>query len=324
MGSRVRSKNHRGFTLIELLVVIAIIAILIALLLPAVQQAREAARRSTCKNQIKQLVLAITNYHDTHKCYPINYGYEFAGNRYDANNTSMRSFSWATFVLPYMDQTPLYKTINFNLSTTSGPNQAASNTVIQSFLCPSDAGNGNGRLAGRANGGGTRAVSNYRAVAGSNWDWGTRNLCRTCGRNGNTRNGLDYGNGLICRQSGRFTPVTRIKDVTDGTSNTFAIGESLPAKCDHCWWWWFNGGTGSTSVPLNHPNYINRTTPGNWPWTYGFASLHVGGGHFAFADGSVQFISENINSRNDINGNGVIGIYQNLGTISGGEVVSGY
>ena len=308
----VRKHRSRGFTLIELLVVIASIAILIALLLPAVQQAREAARRSTCKNNLKQIGLALQNYHDSHLCFPINWG-----TGYDAN--ADKSFSWATYILPFVEQAPLYKSINFSEHTGFASNLVASQTRITVFQCPSDAGNGNGSLPGRSNSGGTRGVSNYRAVAGSNWDWNIQNASATSGRS-TSRNGLDLGNGLICRQTGRTSPITRMRDVTDGTSNTFAVGEALPAKCDHCWWWWFNGGTGATAVPLNHPSYINRTSPGDWPWTYGFASLHVGGGHFAMVDGSVRFISENINSQTDINGVNV-GIYQKLGTISGGEVI---
>lgn len=113
-----------------------------------------------------------------------------------------------------------------------------------------------------------------------------------------------------------------MRDVTDGTANTLAVGESLPGKCDHCWWFWFNGGTGSTGHQLNHPTYMARTSPGNWPYTYGFASLHTGGGQFCMVDGSVKFISENIQSRTDANGNPAnVGIYQKLATISGGEVL---
>ncbi|MDA1014793.1 MAG: DUF1559 domain-containing protein [Planctomycetota bacterium] len=302
------TRRRSGFTLIELLVVIAIIAILVALLLPAVQQAREAARRSSCKNNLKQIGLALHNYHDTHGCFPINYG-----TNYSPGAGSNRSFSWATMILPQMEQSNIYKTLSFNQRTNWGANLTASNAVISNYLCPSDAGNGNGKLGGRSNGGGTRAVSNYRAVAGSNWQWGIA-FRTTQGRWANDYNGLDHGNGMICRQTGRSSPVTRIRDVTDGTANTLAVGESLPGKCDHCWWWWFNGGTGNVCIPLNHPNYINRTTPGNWPWTYGFASLHVGGGQFALADGSARFVNENVN----------IGIYRALGSISGAEIIGEY
>lgn len=315
-----RTKKNRGFTLIELLVVIAIIAILIALLLPAVQQAREAARRTQCKNNMKQLGLALHNYHDTHTTFPINYG-----TTYNPNDANGRGVGWMSLILPFIDQAPLYNTIDFSRHTHFPANRTAAETIMPALLCPSDPGNANGKLASRSNSGGTKSVSNYRAVAGSNWQWapGFNNRAATSSRWAGSQNGLDQGNGMICRQTGRTSPVTRMRDIVDGTSNTFAVGESLPDKCDHCWWYWFNGGTGSTAVPLNHPNYVNRTTPGNWPWTYGFASAHVGGGQFLMADGAVRFISENIDSRTDITApnNDLTGTYQRLATISGKEVI---
>ena len=124
----------RAFTLIELLVVIAIIAILIALLLPAVQQAREAARRSQCKNNLKQLATAIHTYHEMAKMFPSNInstGWSGQGN--------VGGFSWISNSLPYMDQGPLYKTLNCNQSAaTAGKNLTAFQTVIPGLLCPSN------------------------------------------------------------------------------------------------------------------------------------------------------------------------------------------
>src|SRR6056297_544562 len=131
----VRSGRRRaGFTLIELLVVIAIIAILVALLLPAVQQAREAARRSSCKNNLKQLGLALHNYHDTHGMFPINWGTGYDGT---TNPTSSVQFSWMTYILPYIEESALYDTINFNEALDDPNNNAAASTVIDTYLCPS-------------------------------------------------------------------------------------------------------------------------------------------------------------------------------------------
>ncbi len=149
------SKFRRGFTLIELLVVIAIIAVLIALLLPAVQQAREAARRSQCKNNLKQIGLAIQNYHDTFILFPMSY-------TTDATfTTATRGKSWITGVLPYIDQAPLYNTMEMSapmansttnpLPTPYSANTVAAMSILTGFLCPSNPTNGNGKLNGRAN-----------------------------------------------------------------------------------------------------------------------------------------------------------------------------
>ena len=118
--------TKRGFTLIELLVVIAIIAILIALLLPAVQQAREAARRSQCKNNLKQMGLALQNYHDTHRVFPISHG--------DTGN----SFGWRASVLPNIDQAPLYNKINFSENIINTDNLEVARTPLPVYRCPSD------------------------------------------------------------------------------------------------------------------------------------------------------------------------------------------
>ncbi|WP_339746885.1 DUF1559 domain-containing protein [uncultured Rubinisphaera sp.] len=304
-------KSVRGFTLIELLVVIAIIAILVALLLPAVQQAREAARRSACKNNLKQLGLALHNYHDTHQMFPINWTVN-----HNHNENTQEGFSWMAYILPFVEQSALYDTINFDVDLANAANSAAAQVAISTYLCPSDPLNQKGRLTGRANApssGTAYGVNNYKAVAGSNWAWGdhTGVVCVTCRRNPNSNNGLDAGNGFIARRTGYHaaSPPTLMKDVTDGTSNTLAIGEALPGACNHTWWWNSNAVTGSTGVPLNYYYPPGKYTIGDWPRNYNFASEHKGGGQFALVDGSVKFVSENIDTA----------IYRGLGTISGSE-----
>ncbi len=308
---------RRGFTLIELLVVIAIIAILIALLLPAVQQAREAARRTQCKNNVKQMGLALHNYHDTFNMFPPN----ITDNVY---NSTSRGRSWIVAILPYIDQAPMFNNLNFNLplaNSATNPLPAAdfnvnTNAAVMSLpalLCPSDSTNGNGRLNGRANieNVGFMGVTNYKAVAGSNWAWGTFPYTHSTGRNSGSNNGLDAGNGWNCRTAALTNNCTRIRDLTDGTSNVTMVGEVAAGRCTHTQWWWFNGTTATCGVPLNY--YVKNTaiTAGDWPNNYSFGSLHTGGGHFLMGDGTVRFVSENIDLQT----------YRNLATINGNETV---
>lgn len=318
-------RSRRGFTLIELLVVIAIIAILIALLLPAVQQAREAARRTQCKDHIKQLILALHNYHDVHDSFPMNYTLWNVTAPYNG-----QSQSWMVAILPYVDQAPLFEMVDFNYGVSNDPrnpngspsNQFVAQQVVPVYLCPSDT--NKGRMNGRANVGGTWGVNNYKAVAGSNWGWGNFQSVNTIYMStpwGNTNNGLDRGNGIIFR--GNVFPVANgFRDVKDGPAYTFGIGEAVPEWCTHTWWWWCNGTTGTCSVPLNvdaqHPNCQTGRrnvdlfcARGDWPNNYSFMSRHDGGAHFAMIDGSARFISQTV----DYN------TYRAMGTIRNDEVV---
>jgi prepilin-type processing-associated H-X9-DG protein len=291
--------------------------VLIALLLPAVQQAREAARRTQCKNNLKQLGLALHNYHDTYGTLPFSYFTPEAGGGYDANQ---RGRSWMSMILPQIEQGNLASRIvaGGNLQPSgstpeTNPNLLVAQTVIPAFLCPSD-NTGNGLMAGRANVGGNFAINSYKGVSGSNWVWGTFNpVVSTTGRFANNNNGLDYGNGLFCRNGAAPGTLTtsRLRDCTDGTSNTLAVGEAIPELCIHTWWWWFNGTTATTAIPLNY--YVkNKIDPGDWTNNYSFASRHTGGGQFTMADGSVRFVSENI----DLN------TYRWLSTVNAGEVTA--
>ncbi|QDT40551.1 putative major pilin subunit [Gimesia alba] len=298
--------SRRAFTLIELLVVIAIIAILIALLLPAVQQAREAARRSTCKNNMKQIGLALHNYHETHKMFPMSYKHTLDG----GYNNTQRGMSWICYILPFIDQANLYNQINQGQRLSDPANTTVSRNILTVMLCPSDPGTDSGILGGRANVGDERAVTSYKLVSGNNWAWGSFIHSDSKGRNAGNTNGLDWGNGFMCRNGSSKVNVTRIRDVTDGLSTTFAAGEALPRECTHNWWWWFNGSTANCAVPLNH--YINNTySAGDWPQNYSFASQHEGGAHFLMGDGAVRFVSENID----------LGTYRALASIQGGETI---
>jgi len=320
------ARRYRGFTLIELLVVIAIIAVLIALLLPAVQQAREAARRSQCRSQLKQLGLALHNYHDTFTSFPVSY---------DTGSTPVATGpqqSWICAVLPYIDQAPLYNVLNFSVGLTNDPrgtttppnNTWAAQQALPVLHCPSDT--SPPTLNGRSDGGpGNLGLTSYKTCAGTNWAWGTwqngsGQFAST--RWGQQNNGLDYGNGFLCRGWGH--PVnTLMRDITDGTSQTFMTGEAIGQYTQWDWWWLSNATTATCSIPLNAPPQCAaaaglsidaglKACAGDWPNNYSFKSLHVGGGHFGMCDGSVKFISQNIDYT----------VYRSVATIQGGESVT--
>lgn len=295
-------KLKRGFTLIELLVVIAIIAVLIALLLPAVQQAREAARRTQCRNNLKQLGLALHNYHGTFNVLP-------AG-RYSLAGTAYLGHSVQTMLLPYFDQAPLYNTMNTSVGFNSAPNfAAAALTILPGLLCPSNPVTEGVNWTGGSNPAGSdpnndSARTHYEPIA----DTGT-------GRNASLSLVVANGNGLIYHDS-----KTRFGDVTDGTSNTLAFCEIVstgPGRYDCCAWIAYADGIG-TQNGINAPF---RSTPGGTPpfahnmfggnSFSGPASYHVGGCHFLMTDGAVRFISQNLSQT----------VLTGLTTRSGNEVI---
>lgn len=303
-----QSDSRAAFTLVELLVVIAIIGVLVALLLPAVQAAREAARRMSCSNNIRQIALGMHNYHDTNSTLPINYG---GNQQYNTNGTGR---SWIAGLLPFIEQGNLANQIVAGAPLSNAANKLVSETPIPGLMCPSDGSNGRGKLPQRANVGDTRAITNYKAVAGGNWAWGDHNISQaSTARWGGSNNGLDRGNGIICRNADNQTGnYTTFADVTDGTSNTFAIGEAVPAWCSHSWWYWFNGSTATCGVPLNYRKGKVNLPPAldDWGRNYSFFSQHPGGVYFAFVDGSARFVNDNID----------ITIYRESATMNGSEV----
>jgi prepilin-type N-terminal cleavage/methylation domain-containing protein len=332
--------KRRGFTLIELLVVIAIIAILIALLLPAVQQAREAARRTQCKNNVKQIGLALHNYHDNFLVFP-------PGAVVNTSNTAApyQGWGWNLMILPFMDQAPLYNRYNFS-STLQASAVAAgpSTTVIGALRCPSDTGIAviqNFDVAATCNATATTVIqglvsrSNYPGVVG--W-W----------NNAGTATGLATGVlPTTTAYRGIFGINSRvgIRDMTDGTTNSIVVGERYTPSATgqttvlqpvgHCTWAGASGGgdiasaatiLGDTAATVVGGNAA--TTPfapasyginGNngtvqRGQTSGFGSLHVGGCHFLIGDGTVRFISENIDTT----------LYRNLGTVNDGAVIGDF
>ena len=334
-------RMRKAFTLIELLVVIAIIAILVALLLPAVQQAREAARRSSCKNNMKQIGLALHNYHDVHSVFPLNYEPTRNG-----ANPNLLGVSWITMSLPYLEQAPLYDLVDFtNLNDAGGTinryglDNAAARIVritpIATLMCPSnpqpkiftgaaiyDGGGWNGNSR-NMNGARTDYVGNMgfvwtgwkdcqEGVPPSQRFWVHPNI----EFDQNSYNLPSLGGVFWWRGS------AKMRDVVDGTSNTVAVFEN------HHW-----------QGPKNRPGQINK--PGLWFSPLGaintmtnainldvglittggtngnddtrctsFSSIHAGGAQCVLVDGSVRFVSENLDR----------GVQRAIATRAGGEL----
>ena len=328
-----RGRQKRGFTLIELLVVIAIIAILIALLLPAVQQAREAARRIQCRNNLKQLGLALHNYHDAYNCFPPGHGNSGGiqfGQSFDNEGTSA-NWGWGAHLLPYVDQAALFNRLNVG---NIGLDFAVANpSLLQemqkplpAFRCPSDTApdlntdqlvpSGDTGENDDCTGGTCQPLATSNYVAANDTD----NL------EGNNWNGM-FGR-VYATASGDTARCTRIRDITDGTSNTVAVGERA---------WELGGvrlqaavvfGTNGDNDNDNNRglNYVMATGGRRINDTCdtcdrGFSSLHEGGAHFLLADGSVRFITENIN--HDLSP-AIDSLYEYLVAIADGNVVSDF
>lgn len=337
-----RVRSRQAFTLVELLVVIAIIGILVGLLLPAVQAAREAARRMQCSNNVKQLALAFHNYHDTFRNFPLNFAWRarpgLGGGGPAISDTGK---SWLQMSLPFIEQAPLFNSIDFRfgLRLTGGipgdvvsiqRNRDAAATVIPTFLCPSDGEHNNGRLTRRSDtvsGNDSWAVTNYKACAGRNWANGIYAHPNTLGgRNGGNNDGLNAGNGVLSSNQQNTNPITRMRDLTDGTSNTFIIGEALPIFSQWNWWYNPNAATATTAIPLNFSlrrplpwptcglpaGDFSRKADCDWPNNYNFNSRHTGGGNFGLGDGSARFVSDSIDTE----------VYRGYASISSGEVVT--
>jgi prepilin-type N-terminal cleavage/methylation domain-containing protein/prepilin-type processing-associated H-X9-DG protein len=310
-------RSRPGFTLIELLVVIAIIAILIGLLVPAVQQVREAANRAQCQKNLKQIALAVHGFHDANKRMPSN------GSRFNTVNsgTGTTQFSWSFLarLLPFLEEAALYQTAG--IDTTSLRGNVATKTNIAIFFCPSDQARDNSPSPNTANNGITSApvaLTNYKGVSGSNFCWGN---WPNVGTNGSCdcfyQNNKGRGDGMFFRTDIIYT--LRFTDITDGTSNTFMIGEDIPLLDCWCAWPYANTAVGTCNFPPNLNldqkygvcNAAAVAADAAWVSTFGFRSRHPGGLQFAYADGSVHFIQESID----------LPTYRAMSTIRGGETL---
>lgn len=289
-----RSTPVKGFTLIELLVVMAVIAVLVALILPAVQNAREAARRSTCQNHLKQIGIALQTYHVAQRALPSGFiGVDATSGLHDING--INSFGWGTMILPLLDQENLYKELNTKLPMLDAFNSAGIAKPVVVFRCPSDGGadafeinDASGAILG------TLSSANYVG------HFGTKKIsdCYATPNQQCKADGLLFHNSLV-----------RLRDVTDGQSSTFLVGERRSGE---------PGGLNSTWVGAapNGENSIGRVLGTafhkmNSANQHAFSSTHVGGCFMLTCDGAAKFVSEEIDKA----------VWQGLGTHRGDELI---
>ena len=280
-------QRRPAFTLIELLVVIAIIGILLALLLPAVQQAREAARRTQCRNHLKQIGIALHNYHDQFRVFPPGSTNDVEQGGWIGNPLDRHIHSWASLLLPNLDDGNLYRSIDYNVSSMHPNNRDPASTVVSTYRCPSFAGPDYSDDPNYTRFGNRYAIQNYAAMGASDV-------------------GHIYGqNTGLFQPDGTIYPLSRhdSADVTDGLSNTILIAESREERMLV----WIDGGTASVvarrydasnsptyagpEISLNYSPYFDYSDPYS---EWGPSSQHVGGAFHLYGDGSVHFISENI------------------------------
>ncbi len=334
--------DRRGFTLIELLVVIAIIAILIALLLPAVQQAREAARRTQCKNNLKQVILALHNHHDVKNRFPpgTNIGrswwvnmttsptiYQDPPGGYQTNSSYPNEapcYSWMFFILPFVEQGNIYTMVDPTLKGGAWPwwlmmpnGKPVVSTSLPIYLCPTDPNAAGGwQEPGTAN---SAALSSYMGCVGTHTWKAVPSGSFPDPRGGTFTNAIGQDGMLYVNSS------TKFRDVTDGTSNTIFFGERpCPNDKEYGWsmagWGGDGGGFGVGDVVLGMEERINgiNTAPdyfrigksNNYGDLFHFWSRHAGGAQFGMVDGSVQFISLSVDKN----------VLRALATRDGGEV----
>ncbi len=358
-----RSAARRGFTLIELLVVIAIIAVLIALLLPAVQAAREAARRSQCVNNLKQIALAAMNYESSNSCFMQGFGV----NWYPAWGQNWVGPGAFLAMAPYMEQGQIYNSANFSVGFFYPDNNTVFAHGINTLWCPSD-----GSISQKFDIPDGNYVSGthpylvaYGSYAGCTGTWfsGTRFNYPVADpvKGGPDPAQSSNNNGIYYMRSS-----TKLASITDGTSNTMMFGEHAHGKLSDVgtgdtdvqyerryWNWWCDGGYGdtmfSTLFPMNPQNkmpdseWADATDGGVSAYIESAGSYHPGGANFAFADGSVHFLKDTIQSWPVPGGIPTMvqlvtlssgspgyafatgarpGVYQALSTIGNGEVIS--
>jgi prepilin-type N-terminal cleavage/methylation domain-containing protein/prepilin-type processing-associated H-X9-DG protein len=310
-----RPAVRSAFTLIELLVVIAITAVLVGMLLPAVQKVRGAAARSQCQNNLKQIGLALHNYHDANKSFPP--GYRASGPYSDGATDTAPGWGWAAYLLPYLEQDNLHRQLDFSQPI---PNSPAIQTPVKVYLCPSDVYPAGpfSVTDGFENTLALAAPSGYAACVGGDESDTT----------GPTGLGIFYRNSQ-----------TRLAEVTDGTSQTILVGERAWSNVNGIWAGAISGGvvrrgnlnpnpvSGAAWYPaaalvLAH-SHLNNPQGHPDGGLDDFSSRHIGGSHFLFADGHVSFVRTIPGDNPDDTYTPDSLAFQALGTRANGEVVVG-
>ena len=284
-----------GFTLVELLVVIAIIGVLVGLLLPAVQAAREAARRAQCMNNVRQIGLALTNYESATKRFPSGW--------VDWRQTTKPGWSVSQAVLPYMEQSNISNLLDTNSPIDATVNKPYLQTVVPTFICPSDPGESIFQLG---------ADTGIDEDGGHNIDLGPK-LFRIAKSNyvgvfGTLEiddfpykgDGVFFGNSFI-----------RMRDMIDGVSNTIIFGERGSKLGGSLWHGYISSAAGASARFLGTTDHVPNSPVGHFD---DFSSYHTGGTHFVFGDCSTKYLSNAVD----------LEVYKSLATRAGGEVPKSY
>ena len=281
-------RRQSAFTLVELLVVIAVIGVLVALLLPAVQSAREAARRMSCQNNLKQISLALQNYYNTFQAFP-------PGGRWASD------WSWSALCLPYLEEQAAHDLVDFDYGYNTAPNLHAIKTFIATYQCPTATVNQLVTCCQALPGVEDAAETNYTAIATHRPVW-----------YGDDRNGT----GIMYDLS-----AVRVKDIKDGTSHTLLVGETETDQ-DDPFKQTYSGSSACPGARCHVGKFwmaVNRVTTAygiNSNAVFldaGTHSLHIGGANFSFADGHVAFLAESVDQT----------VLTALTTRAGGEIVEG-
>jgi prepilin-type N-terminal cleavage/methylation domain-containing protein len=312
-ASRSKTVLRRGFTIVELLVGIAIVGVLIALILPAVQSAREAARRTQCSNSLKQIGLALANYHDVHRIFPPS---SIRPPGFVDNGRDSPRSTWAIAILPMMDQSPLFDAFDPTLDLTSSVQEVVRTTTVPAYVCPTDDGN---EVPFQSLLGVEYARGNYAANYGSG-SWGEEFWQ------------LDEYRGVMGQNQ-----AVRIAHIRDGSSNTVAVAEvrAQPSLLDNRGVWAFHS-PGASSLGLDCDTYcrgINGDPGSDWiPYcdpiagglncqfqndassNAGPRSQHRQGAYHLFCDGSTRFLGDSMSTE----------VLRRLYASADGEVVEGF